>query len=393
MSNASLYDQLLAACSRRAPAAALRIRAAYEPTGGPGARVFPPTYPDVRYLGEERYVDGELHAAVALDSVPSQANRVEVALLDAAEAGEVRIPYIEVSETFDETTFRVTSLDAPHRSPDAYFRDSVTDDGTAFDASPLGKRLRTATDRNARAFFEQVPTDLVLGVWDSQRGGRGLRLPRAYTSEIVAYDPKEGVRAAGRLDPYNLQGGEVFYDETDKGNWSFDKTDVTGAGKPKSGKPSNVLHGNALSDHTKTPGGMFVTGIERTAVVSLGVLRRLRFPDADGVANPDVDAAGRAVLAALALVGDRLAFGEASLFLRSGCDLVMTNEVVEWVSAGATTQPFELDADAAIELYEVAVEQSASIGLCLADEVVQLRPAENLRKLVELNLASPVQED
>lgn len=396
----TIYERLLAASHRRGPAGAIRIRARYEPIGGPGSRIYPPTYPDVRYLFEERYQNGELRPAIALDSVPSQANRGEVAVLDAIEAGELAVPYIEVTETFDEATFRVTSLDAPHRSPDAYFRDAVTDDGTPFDKSPLGKRLRSATERSARAFFEHVPFDLLFGVWDSQRGGRGLRLPRAYTSEIVAYDPKEGLRAAGRLDPYNLQGGELYYNDDDPGDWSFDKSAV--GGKVKSGKPSNVNHGNALASPTKAPdgsieskapGGVFVTDIERTASLSFGVLERLRFPDEAGVVDPDTDAAGRAVLAALGLVADRLAFARSSVFLRSGCDLVLLDETMEWVTAGASTDAFDLDVDQSLELLALAIAGAAERGLSFASDVVRLRPAENLRRLVELNLTNPVIED
>jgi len=386
-----LYDILLEACTRRSKVGAIRISSTYEPVGGFTSKVNPPTYPDIGYLLEERYVDGAQRDVVALDSVPSQANRVEEALLDAAEAGEIPLPYLEVSAEFDGGSFRITSLDAPHRSPDAYFRDSVTSDGTPFDRSELGKRLRSATERDARAFFEHSPTDLLLGIWDSQRGGRGLRLPRAYTSEVIAIDPVVGKRAAGRLDPYNMTHGDgIVFDEKDKSNWS------SGAGKladgsngKKAQKLSNINHGSALSGVDKTPGGVSVTAISRTAVLSLGVLQRLRFPSEDGSASADVDAAGCAVLAAIALVGDRLAFSGASTFLRSGCDLMMTSERLEWVRAGGDVETFELDDAAAIALLEAALDGASSLGLAFADDIVRLQPADNLRQLIEQNLGRP----
>lgn len=390
MSTPNLQQQLLAACSRDSDVAAVRISTGYVPVGGPSTKVFPPTYPDKGYVVEQRYVDGVARDAVVLDSVPSQANRLEEALLDATEEGEIYLPYIEVSAQLEAGSFRVTSLDAPHRSPDAYFRDAETSDGVAFDRSPVGRRLRAADERSARAYFEYSPTDLLLGIWDSQRGGRGLRLARAYTSEIVGFDPKKGDRAAMKMDPYNMTGGEVFYDKSDPSNWSFDAAAVEGA-KPAKGRPSNVNHGNVPAPDS--PGGFSVTEITRTAVVSLGVLQRLRFPDGNGVRSAEVDAAGRAVLAALALLGDRLAFARSGLFLRSGCDLVPTGERVEWVRAGGVVDPTEIGVVEARQAYQDCVAHAAELGLTFAPDVVRLQPAKNLRELIELNLGRPALSD
>lgn len=386
-----IYDRLVEGCSRGSRIAAIRIIADYAPTGGLTTKVFPPTYPEQGYLIEERFVEGVKRGAVVLDSVPSQANRLEEALLEAAESGEISLPYIEVAAQVEGGNFRVTSLDAPHRSPDAYFRDAQTAEGVAFDKSPVGRQLRQADDRHARAFYEHSPTDLVLGMWDSQRGGRGLRLARAYSSEVVALDPVAGKRAAGRLDPYNMQGGEVFYDKDDPSNWSFDPKRLATTAKVAKGKPSNVNHGNALASNA--PGGVAVTSIARTAVISLAVLQRLRFPTDDGTGDPATNAAGRAVLAALAMLGDRLAFSGAGLFLRSGCDLVMSTERIEWIRSGAEPESFELDVTGARELFARAVAEAAARGLTFADDVVRLEPAANLRELIEINLTHPVLTD
>lgn len=393
MATDDIYNTLLDGCGRRSKIGAIRIATDYQPAGGPTTKVFPPTYPDAGYLLEARYVSGEQHEVVALDSVPSQANRVEESLLDATEAGDIPLPYIEVRADLDEGVFRVTSLDAPHRSPDAYFRDSITVDGTPFDESELGRRLRAADERNARAFFEHSPTDLLLGIWDSQRGGRGLRLPRAYTSEIVGLDPKEGKRRGGRLDPYNMTHvGEIVYDDKDKSNWKIGEKKLDDGSKGATAKKlSNINHGNAFAENAL--GGVAVTTIARTAVVSFGVLKRLRFPDADGQQSPEVDAAGRAVLASLALVGDRLAFAGSSTFLRSGCDLIMLGERLEWIRAGGDADVFELDDDGAIELFRMAVDRAADLGLRFADDIVRLEPAENLRQLIELNLGRPAVDE
>jgi len=74
-----------------------------QPLGGPGDKVFPPTYgildnPETRYAVEERYVpsglgdSGSVSRAVVLDSVASQANRLELALLDAIRRDDLAAP-------------------------------------------------------------------------------------------------------------------------------------------------------------------------------------------------------------------------------------------------------------------------------------------------------------
>jgi CRISPR-associated protein Csb1 len=46
-------------------------------------KVFPPTYEGGKYATEERIIGGQRLPCVLLDSVPSQANRMELALHDA----------------------------------------------------------------------------------------------------------------------------------------------------------------------------------------------------------------------------------------------------------------------------------------------------------------------
>ena len=77
-------------------AAAFRCVTDYQPAGGPGDKVFPPTYEGGRYATEER-VDpgtGEVRQCVLLDSVQSQANRMELALLESHRAGKVELPLL-----------------------------------------------------------------------------------------------------------------------------------------------------------------------------------------------------------------------------------------------------------------------------------------------------------
>ena len=83
-------------------AAAFRSITEYQPAGGPGDKVFPPTYEGGRYAVEKRYINGEEVPCVLLDSVQSQANRMELALLEEWESGSVPLPVITVNFTGDD---------------------------------------------------------------------------------------------------------------------------------------------------------------------------------------------------------------------------------------------------------------------------------------------------
>jgi CRISPR-associated protein Csb1 len=73
-------------------AVAIRATTKLLPAGGPGDKVFPPTYVKdkqavTKYAMEIRKVDGREVQTVLLDSVASQANRIEEALLEGWRRG------------------------------------------------------------------------------------------------------------------------------------------------------------------------------------------------------------------------------------------------------------------------------------------------------------------
>src|SRR5437588_13073936 len=82
-------------------AAAFRCRRRLQPAGGEGDKVFPPTFAGAVYAVEQRRVSGRSDPAtcVLLDSVQSQANRMELALQEALDAGDIKIPVLEVDFT------------------------------------------------------------------------------------------------------------------------------------------------------------------------------------------------------------------------------------------------------------------------------------------------------
>jgi CRISPR-associated protein Csb1 len=136
--------------------AAIRFSAKLQPAGGPGDKVFPPTYTRGQYALESRVVDehGVVKEVVLLDSVQFQANRMEEALLAAHRAKRITLPMISVNFTDVEQLKEVgeiTVLDAPHRLADAILRDSKlkTDEGQV---------LRRATPKNATELYKLCPT-------------------------------------------------------------------------------------------------------------------------------------------------------------------------------------------------------------------------------------------
>ena len=153
-------------------AAAFRCVTDYQPVGGRGDKVFPPTYEGGKHATENR-VDpktGDVRHCVLLDSVQSQANRMELALLEAHRAKRVTLPLLVTRFDQEELPkkFEVSSLEAPHRIADALFRDSLLD-GVMFRESDTGQVLNTADVRNAAGLFGLCPTALVFGLWGLDR--------------------------------------------------------------------------------------------------------------------------------------------------------------------------------------------------------------------------------
>src|SRR3954451_16446836 len=80
------------------PAAAIRLKMELQPAGGAGDKVFPPTYVGGVYAWEDRTLvrHADPIRTCLLDSVQSQANRLELALLESHRRGDLRFPILEV---------------------------------------------------------------------------------------------------------------------------------------------------------------------------------------------------------------------------------------------------------------------------------------------------------
>lgn len=396
-------------------AAAFRCRRTLQPAGGPGDKVFPPTYVGAVYAVEDRRVRDAngtetVVPCVLLDAVQSAANRMEEALQEAVDNGEIPLPVLEVRFPDDQLlqpVGRITSLQAPHRSADAILRDSLLD-GTAFPASELGQRLARTTLQNATALFEHCPTALIFGLWDSTgpRGGLGSKFARAIVSEVVGINASFGTKTSSRIDPLGIQlkAGPVYRAAEGPLSWTLDASKAARKGKEpeklKDGKPSQVNHGNiapglsAIDRDSGRPlaGGVTISHAEQTTVLSLPTLRRLRFPDGTDAREPARDAAARTVLAALGLCGATLAM-DKGLDLRSRC-LLWPEQAAEWELLdvpGTTPRRFTLDHGGAITLLKECLAAAAKHGLSWGG-VVSLTASEPLVELVRKSQELAIKE-
>jgi CRISPR-associated protein Csb1 len=285
---------------------------------------------------------------------------------------------------------RITALEAPHRLFDAVFRDSV-DNGTPFRQTEVGARLGSAKAVNATPVFELCPTALLFGFWDSTgpRGGLGAKLQRALVSEIVGYQTAVGKRPASRIDPLQIEDNLDIY-AREGGGWTFDEALARREGdQPVKLKPSKIIHGNITpslrhedkktKEYVLNHGGVTLAYATQHTVLSLAALRRLRFP-VKNEAKPEVDVAGRTVLAALGLVAICLVT-EDGYDLRSRCLLDGRPGAFELVGRGEA-KPYELDSDAAIQVLTEAVEEAERLGLPWPAAPVTLQPSADLSRLV-----------
>ena len=369
-------------------AVAFRCITDYQPAGGLGDKIFPPTYEGGQYVMEERVnpKTGEKQQCVLLDSVQSQANRMELALLEEYRAGHIQIPLLLVS--FDQPDlirkFTVSSLEAPHRVADALFRDSLLN-GKKFRASDEGRILDNADIRHATGLLEICPTALLFGLWDSHgpRGGMGVKFQRAIVSEIVGYDAVLGKKTASRIDPAQIRAdaGPLYIRKEAKDNapeWTLTKN--SGKKLGKNGNPSAAGHSNippSIAD-----GGCTISKARQTTTLSLAVLRRLRFP-LKGAANSDneVDLVARTALAALGLAAGTLIRSDSDL--RSRCQLFAEQGPV-WVlldRPGEIPPKFSLTPEAAVDLAAQAIAEVKGVGLPWRGEI-NLKPSCELIELV-----------
>jgi CRISPR-associated protein Csb1 len=379
-----LADRLVAATSSEREHTAIVVRAIYQPVGGAGRTVMPPTYPvdgrevdpNAKYLIGPRLVDGQRRDAVVIDQEPSQANRAEEALRDAYYQGRLALPIFEMCVVTALGEIRLTSLDFPHRYADAYLRDSLVQ-GVRFDESPIGKRLRAATAADVRPLYEREPASLIYGAWDSHRKGRWPKFARLYSSAMIGLDPVTFRRMGGRMDPQNLTGAV-----DDKAKAEADWQYFHDGEKKKGTKLSEIGHGNIAPNPVH--GGVTVSEIRRIASISLSGLDRLRFGDATAEAAN----LARATLAALALAGDRLTFGGPSVWLRSGCDLARVNEEIGLERPGGDLDALAVTTQEALAAFSELRNRASAAGIGMDQDAISVQPISSLEEAIRFAVTS-----
>jgi CRISPR-associated protein Csb1 len=379
--------------------AAIRRVQKLQPVGGAGDKIFPPTYPGERTNDPPRHVFemrrlGEKNVlCVLIDSVQSQANRLEEALKAARNNG-LSFPVIAVdfADTEVADIERITTLDAPHRVFDAIMRDSELK-GTRLKDTNEGKSLIEAKPQNARAIYELSPATLLFGAWNStgEGGGIGAKFPRCVVSEIIGVgvatehqidartgelsDRPSGQRTASRIDPLGIRSGIKVY-KLPNGDWSLDAPDQ----KTKALRPSEINHSNIAPSITQL--GVSVDYAYHNFVFSLAALRRLRFVGNSGVQSP-ADLIAQTALAALGLAA-ATAQDRNGYFLRSRCDLVPEAvQSFEIVHANGEAEPINLDFDIVCRLLKEASEAAKSAGMAWKPKDLVLKPQEKLVGLVK----------
>jgi len=404
-------------------AVAVRTRTRLDPAGGPGDKIFPPTYvkegrSQTKYAMEARVVDGQTVQTVLLDSVASQANRIEEALLEGWRRGDLRFPVVAVDFSEAEglqDLGQITALQAPHRIADAILRDSVDADGMPFRQTAIGRECTDARPNHATGMYKHCPTALVFGVWDSTgpKGGLGAKFQRCLVSEIVGFDAVAGVKTASRIDPLGIEkkAGPVYEAKGQPGEWtSLEAEAAREKGSPKlfsrkgagdKGSPATINHGNIPPSIDAEAGGVTISHAVHTVVLSLAGLRRLRFQQrADGSPIPAgerdaAETAARTALAALALAG--IVYQRNNGYdLRSRSLLIAAEPLVFEVIGRDGGEPRTYVVEDPAGLLAAAAAAASKVGLEWDSDMVKLTPTPKLAYLVaksrEMVAAGEVEE-
>lgn len=390
-------------------AVAIRGRATLEPAGGAGDKIFPPTHAvddknkkaGAKYAFETRRIAGEDVTCVLIDSVQSQANRMEEALQALWDEKKIALPVVVVDFSKHPTDSehgitqdlapeigRITSLTAPHRIADALLRDSLLDK-QFFRLTAIGKSLNDASTKNATALFKVCPTALVFGLWDSTgpKGGLGAKFPRTLVSEIVGINAAPGSKTTSRIDPLNIKkNSTTIYEAEGEERWTanIEMARLNKKHEPmifgKEGKPSEVNHGNITPTIDSIAGGVTIDEATHTVVLSLASLRRLGFPTGATEARTTLAALGLLAVLASESRGHDLR-SRCLLVPRKGCALKL-----EAVGRNGDTTRIDLDLIGAIKLYEESIRAlptSVKFETNLGVPLATLEPSPKLADLVK----------
>jgi CRISPR-associated protein Csb1 len=276
--------------------AALVLREHLMAVEGAGGVLFPATFAPARDIGFhggyniDRFGDDKRENVCLIDSVGSQANRIEPMFM--RETYRSLVPQIVVKAGEKE----VNLLEAGHRAGDALMRCSSLQD-------LLQQAFRSELGGDCEPLAKIAPTSLVFGVWDS-RDTQSKR-PRLVASAIRAYNVRELKRGAVYIPPLDYAELDVFSEE--------DKAKAEGNNKSPLAQ-RGFVHNPASGSH----GGVIADGgIRRDATLGLAALRHIH------AKGPERTLILRRYILGLSLVAFT---APVDSYLRQGCTLVRNPE-------------------------------------------------------------------
>jgi CRISPR-associated protein Csb1 len=316
--------------------AAIVIRQWLRSAEGSDAVIFPPTYPftEDREQKADYNIDkfGDGTSVCIIDTVASQANRIEPAFENIAEGTLIPQVTIDVTLAAGDST-SVNLLAAGHRVADAIarFSDLAPEIAIAIIARKKG---------DSGPLAKLSPTSLLFGMWDSR--GTQEKIPRLLNSVIRAYDVNKLSRSAQYKPVIDYKAAGVVADGD--------------------GKDDNKLSVEGMADvpSTGNPGGIVAKGgIRRDASLNLATLGDIKTNS-----NAETIKLQRYLLG-LSLVALTYFDGKV-LNLRQGCQLVVDGDRQKdskrvIVFADGTEKAFSLTRDEAIA-YAKAAAQAFGVG-------------------------------
>jgi CRISPR-associated protein Csb1 len=304
------------------------------------------------FMDLDRVQHGQEHSVCVIDSIPSQANRIEPVfgrLTDGSGRPVRLVPAAVVKAQVNGEAVQVDLLvDAGHRAADAVVRLSSK-------GNDLGKAFGARKRGDSTPLAKLAPTSLVFGTWDSRESG--VKVPRLINSIIRAYDVLEHRRSSQFNPAMDFEGAGVVRETKDK---KLSEVGMDGA-------PATFL-----------PGGVEARGgVRREAAVNLCTLRdvaaKSRLMPASKLGELEYEDLTRDNMKAeteklqrylLGLVLVALTYFDGrTLNLRQGCQLVAVKDRPisrKLVYADGTEAEFDVDGD---EVVAYATEAAAAFGV------------------------------
>lgn len=309
----SSSDPIKAAWYTNRDYAAIVLREYLRPIGGYETPIFPPTFAMREKLQRTPYNIDTLKDGTnvcLIDSVPSQANRLEPIFDEYETPRLVRKVTVTVTSGKKKETQSRSLLQVGHRVADAVVRFSDK-------AEDIAKALRDHEAGDSVALAKDFPTSVVFGAWNSRDAGEKVK--RIVQSTIRAFNVEPLTRASQYVPAFDYK---ALLDEKD--------APVIDTKKFPDKKLSNhgLLAVPVVSMKTKqkdpdlafrVPGGVLVQGdIRRDASINLVNLRALRSGD-EKISHESL----RRYILSLSLMA---LLYDQEFALRQECQLVLDND-------------------------------------------------------------------